>query len=221
MIMKFSCVNTVLQGRSPYDEELIENPRPTDNAEGIVGTGQQYDERGHPINLETRQRIRDHIRASNEVLHAAGIIEETEEVKARDRKVQAVFLDEQRMGRRRRFIGPMVLVAGVWGVCGMRRRILVSIQNAKKSLPVTYIPWQLYKSYSTQGVIDILQQEISRYSIPHVLFAGLPAFAIYQGIEWATAIIREVMYDFSGDESTNNESRGTLKKSVSSIVSHL
>lgn len=92
----------------------------------MIRTGQQYDDRGHPVNPETRQRMRDHIRASNEVMQAAGIIEETADVRARDKAFQETLQRETEMGLRRLEVGRVLLVAGVWGVCGFRRRILVS-----------------------------------------------------------------------------------------------
>jgi hypothetical protein len=59
-------------------------------------------------------------------MQAAGIIEETAEVRARDKAVEETLHRETEMGLRRLEVGRVLLVAGVWGVCGMRRRILVS-----------------------------------------------------------------------------------------------
>jgi hypothetical protein len=92
----------------------------------MIQTGQRYDDRGHPVNSETRQRMRDHIRASNEVMQAAGIIEETADAQARDKAFKEILQRETEMGLRRLEVGRVLLVAGVWGVCGFRRRILVS-----------------------------------------------------------------------------------------------
>lgn len=70
--------------------------------------------------------MRDHIRASNEVMQAAGIIEETADVQARDKAMEETLQRETEMGLRRLEVGRVLLVAGVWGVCGLRRRVLVS-----------------------------------------------------------------------------------------------
>lgn len=102
-------------------------PQNPEENSGVVGTGQRYDDRGHPVNYETRQRMRDHVRASNEVMQAAGIIEETADIQARDKVVEDALNEEMEMGLKRLEIGRVVLVAGVWGVCGLRRRILVSL----------------------------------------------------------------------------------------------
>jgi hypothetical protein len=103
------------------------NPPNVQEGSGVVQTGQRYDDHGRPINPETRQRMRDHIRASNEVMQAAGIIEETADVRARDKAFEETVNRETEMGLRRLEIGRVLLVAGVWGVCGFRRRILVSL----------------------------------------------------------------------------------------------
>jgi len=113
------------QGRSPYDEQLVTPPNVQEGGD-VIRTGQRYDDRGHPVNSETRQRMKDHIRASNEVMQAAGIIEETADVRARDKAFQETLQRETEMGLRRLEVGRVLLVAGVWGVCGSRRRILVS-----------------------------------------------------------------------------------------------
>lgn len=93
----------------------------------MLQTGQRYDDHGRPVNPETRQRMRDHIRASNEVMQAAGIIEETSDIRARDKAFEETVNRETEMGLRRLEVGRVLLVAGVWGVCGFRRRILVSL----------------------------------------------------------------------------------------------
>jgi hypothetical protein len=69
--------------------------------------------------------MRDHIRASNEVMLAAGVIEETSDIQARDKAFEESVNRETEMGLRRLEVGRVLLVAGVWGVGGFRRRILV------------------------------------------------------------------------------------------------
>jgi len=80
--------------------------------------------------MESRQRMRDHVRASNEVMQAAGIIEETADIQARDKVVESNIRQETEVGLRRLEFGRVLLVGGVWGVVGLRRRILVtSLRN--------------------------------------------------------------------------------------------
>lgn len=87
--------------------------------------GQQYNSKGNPINPETTRRIKEQVRASNEVLSAVGVIEETSQIRARDKAIEENLQRETEMGLRRLEIGRVILVGGVWGVCGLRRRVLV------------------------------------------------------------------------------------------------
>lgn len=82
--------------------------------------------------------MRDHVRASNEVMLTAGIIEETVEVTARNKAIEASIAAEMADGRRRLEVGSVILVAGVWGACSLRRRILVRILMHRKPIANTY-----------------------------------------------------------------------------------
>ncbi len=111
------------QGRSPYDDELIfpENHHP-----GILAIGQQYDDRGRPCNPGAQRQQKDLVHASNEVLQAAGIIESIDVINSRDDEKARKSKDQEMdivMAYRRRALGQVALTAGVWGACGMRRRI--------------------------------------------------------------------------------------------------
>ncbi|KAI9730947.1 MAG: hypothetical protein M1818_008022 [Claussenomyces sp. TS43310] len=159
-------------GRSPHDEDLVEPYSPSQN--GVEKDGQQYDDRGHPMNLTTRQRIKDHVRASNEVMQTAGIIEETAEIRARDQAVEESLQEETEMGLRRLEIGRVVLVAGVWGVCGLRRRVL------------------LYKSYASTDILGILRREQAHHSLLHLVSAGLPSLWGFQAVDWVGFLVRAI-----------------------------
>lgn len=135
----------------------------------MVGDGQQYDERGHPVNYETREKMRDHIRASNEVMHTAGIIEETADVQAREKVAEETMNKEVKMGWFHHKLGRKALVAGVWGVLGLRRRILVR----KPTEVWMWLIVKLYKSYSAP-FLEVVEAERTKYSIPRIIGAGLP-----------------------------------------------
>lgn len=102
----------------------METP-PWAESHGIVRTGQQYDARGHPINPETRQWTKDYVRAANEVMQAAGIIEDINEVRLREVKQARKLNEENNIGLKRLEYGRIAFIAGVWGVCVLRRRVLV------------------------------------------------------------------------------------------------
>lgn len=115
-------MNTYTQkGRTPYDEEVIQT---TDGS--LARNGQQYSEHGHPRNPETRRRERENVRAANEVMQVTGVVEDilAARVKALDYKMKK--MNDTFTGLRLMEGGRAVLVGGVWGVLGLRRRILVS-----------------------------------------------------------------------------------------------
>ena len=75
------------------------------------------------------QQSRNLVRASNEVLAAAGIIETEEGFRKRDvEKIKERDAREEDIQKayRRRAYGQVALTSGVWGACGLRRRIEVS-----------------------------------------------------------------------------------------------
>lgn len=86
---------------------------------------QYYDEHGHPVNPETKRRQREQTRASNEVMQATGVVEESSVTKAKEKALREEEEKETIMGLRLLEFGRAALVGGVWGVLGLRRRILV------------------------------------------------------------------------------------------------
>lgn len=98
------------------------------------------------MNRETLQQSRNLVRASNEVLAAAGIIESHEGYKARDaakkKELDAREEDIQKAYRRRAY-GQIALTCGVWGACGLRRRIEVkslAFERPNSVLTNTVVP---------------------------------------------------------------------------------
>ncbi|KAL5349940.1 hypothetical protein ACLOAV_004974 [Pseudogymnoascus australis] len=162
-------------GRSPYNDELIVNDDPGQR-DGTVRIGQQYDDRGRPINPETTQRTKDLVRASNEVLQAAGIIEPNSDFRARDEALKAAREEDFDKAFRRRTIGGVLLTAGVWGTSGMRRRTL------------------LYREYSNHPLLDIIRLERVDRSIPRMLGAGLPALLLNRAFG-NFALVYEQIFD--------------------------
>ena len=80
------------------------------------------------MNRQTNQQTRNLTRAQNEVMAAAGIIESYEVTKAKDaatKKGLEAREDDIQKAYRRRTYGQIALTCGVWGACGLRRRIEV------------------------------------------------------------------------------------------------
>jgi hypothetical protein len=108
------------QGRTRYEDEVIQAP------EGGAGpNGQQYNEHGYPRNPETRRREREHVRAANEVMQVTGVVEDSIVAKKKLLEYKEKKIEDTFTGLRLMEIGRAVLVGGVWGVLGLRRRILV------------------------------------------------------------------------------------------------
>lgn len=61
-------------------------------------------------------------------MQAVGIVEDTAAIRERAKAEEDVFARETDTGLQRLEIGKFLCVAGVWGVCGLRRRILVSLR---------------------------------------------------------------------------------------------
>lgn len=162
-------------GRGHYEDEIIETA-----AEGSSST-QQYNDRGHPRNPETKRREREHVRAANEVMQVTGVVEDS--LAARQKIVQSMNDKNQETFTGLRFmeIGRGVLVGGVWGVMGLRRRVL------------------LYKPYADMRFLDILRQERAIHGIPHMFLSGVPTVIAYHISDWVAFFV-ETMIDQFYDE---------------------
>ncbi|KAG7288886.1 hypothetical protein NEMBOFW57_005246 [Staphylotrichum longicolle] len=141
-------------GRSPYDDvvqgEGVEDPR---------GHHQLYDERGRPINPETKRINRDVIRSHNEVMMVIGVAEpENGVAEAQIEAARKHHQYEDRIGRRLLLLGGVLETTAIWGVNGMRQRIL------------------LYKPYSQTTFYGMFKLAWSQQSLSSYFFGGLPSF---------------------------------------------
>ncbi len=103
------------------------------NPEAEASTGpnrQLYNDRGYPRNPETKRQEREHVRAANEVMQVTGVVEDSLAAKVKASQYVAEKNQETLTGLRFMEAGRAVLVGGVWGVLGLRRRILVSQLSA-------------------------------------------------------------------------------------------
>ncbi|KAK0627004.1 hypothetical protein B0T14DRAFT_600319 [Immersiella caudata] len=148
-------------GRSPYDDVVPGEGEPDDR-----GPQQLYDERGRPINPETRRINRDVIRSHNEVMLVIGVAEpenESPELKIVAAKKRQEY--EEVMGGRLFLASGILETAGVWGVNGMRQRIL------------------LYRQYAAAPFRDMYRLNRSNQSVASYFFSGLPSFLASNIIE--------------------------------------
>ncbi|KAK4191676.1 hypothetical protein QBC35DRAFT_401373 [Podospora australis] len=158
-------------GRSPYDEVIFPDSGPDNGGEGSSRTHrdryqQLYDERGRPINPETRRINKDVVRSHNEVMAVIGVAEPehgTQDDGDLNHRKHNQY--EEVIGRRLLHFGGLVETACIWGVNGVRQRIL------------------LYKSYARVSFLQTFQLARGEQSLGAQFFAGFPTFALSTWME--------------------------------------
>ncbi|KAK0739627.1 hypothetical protein B0T21DRAFT_284979 [Apiosordaria backusii] len=154
-------------GRSPYDEVIFPDPPQHEEPESVHhGYRQRYDERGRPVNLETRRINKDVVRSHNEVMMVIGVAEPEngpDDAQAISSYRHDAYEDE--WGRKLLNLGGILDTACVWGVNGMRQRIL------------------LYKRYSQVPFKETFVLARQDQSLAAHLFSGLPAFGLNAAID--------------------------------------
>jgi hypothetical protein len=124
IILLYCLLSDLHQGRSPYESGLHHD----ESYEGryFASEGEQdYDHAGRPINSASERFANDQVRAANEVLETAGIIENTLIVKAKELRLAQLKDRESGSGLGVLGLARESLVFGVWGVCGLPKRIMV------------------------------------------------------------------------------------------------
>ena len=111
------------QGRSPYDD-VVEGLGEADPHE----PPKQYDEKGRIVNPQTKQTIKDIIRAHNEVMLVIGVAEPENPTisNEQDALSREHNMYESDTGKTLLNVGRCLGILGIWGVHGTRQRVLVS-----------------------------------------------------------------------------------------------
>ncbi|CZS99682.1 hypothetical protein WAI453_002382 [Rhynchosporium graminicola] len=165
-------------GRGHFEDDMIETL-----AEGQRnGCTQQYNDRGHPSNPETRRREREHVRAANEVMQVTGVVEDSLAARVKLSRDLQEKHQELLVGLRLMEVGRGVLVGGIWGVMGLRRRIL------------------LYKPYVAMRLADILRQERTAFGVPHMLLSGVPTVVAYHISDWVAFFVETMIEGYFDDD---------------------
>ncbi|KAI1498224.1 hypothetical protein F5X99DRAFT_420771 [Biscogniauxia marginata] len=151
-------------GRSPYDGvEAGEGEADPHEPE------KQYDEAGRIVNPETKRIIKDVIRAHNEVMLVIGVAEPENGSNAAEAESARQHHEyESDTGRSLHLVGRALIIAGIWGVHGIRQRILV------------------YKEHASLPFLKLLHTEYTTHSYMRLCFAGLPAFVTVQSLRWCS-----------------------------------
>jgi hypothetical protein len=137
------------------------------------------------------------VRAANEVMQVTGIVEDSAVAKAEAKLNKQRKNEETFTGLRLMEFGRASLVGGVWGVLGLRRRILVGTPSRALSVPNIF---QLYKSYTQASFLGIVRQETAAKSFTNIFYAGLPSVLAYHVSDWIGFISDALIDDFFEEE---------------------
>ncbi|EGX94926.1 hypothetical protein CCM_03198 [Cordyceps militaris CM01] len=123
-------------GRSPYDD-VIQGEGPEDHRH----PQQQYDQRGRPVNPDTKRINREIVRSHNEVMLVIGVAEPENPNKSPEAESQRRHdAHEEEVGRRLDSHARRAMeMVGLFGIHGIRQRILVYRDYSK----VPY--WQFWQ----------------------------------------------------------------------------
>ncbi|KAF3770779.1 hypothetical protein M406DRAFT_245913 [Cryphonectria parasitica EP155] len=145
-------------GRSPYDDVVM------GQGEGDPRAPlQMYDERGRPVNPETKRVNKDIIRSHNEVMLVIGVVESEnsiEDMRAEQLRRYEHERHDDSVGRDLDSAARICQLGGVWGLAGLRHRIL------------------LYKEYSHIPFSRLFQVERQTQSPTSLWLHGLPTFVV-------------------------------------------
>ncbi|CAI4213776.1 unnamed protein product [Parascedosporium putredinis] len=158
-------------GRSPYDDVVQGDG---DGGEGESSSTQQYDEKGRPINPETKRLNREIVRSHNEVMHVIGVAEP--DPNSNESEVQSArryLLYEHLIADRMETIANGLSDIAYWTFAGIRHRIMVR-------------PAQVYKSFSSEpfwNLARVCWREVPR-PFSSLFLAGFPTELAWQSFEF-------------------------------------
>ncbi|KAI1180791.1 hypothetical protein F4777DRAFT_573447 [Nemania sp. FL0916] len=152
-------------GRSPYDD-VVEGEGEPDPHEPT----REYDEHGRVVNEESKMMNREIIRAHNEVMLVIGVAEQDPGV-SRSEAASAKLHNEYENSAGRHFhrLGRILILTGIWGVHGVRQRILV------------------YRETAGLPFIDLMQREVRTRGAAQLMCAGMPSFFSGMSLHWFSA----------------------------------
>ncbi|KAI0119906.1 hypothetical protein GGR51DRAFT_495542 [Nemania sp. FL0031] len=150
-------------GRSPYDD-VVEGEGEADLREPT----REYDEHGRVVNDESKRMNKDIIRAHNEVMLVIGVAEQdpgaSNSPVADTTRLHTEY--ENTTGKNFLRLGRVLVLTGIWGIHGVRQRILV------------------YKEAAAFPFLDLMQREARANSASRLLFAGMPSFFSAWSLQW-------------------------------------
>ncbi|KAI1098995.1 hypothetical protein F4804DRAFT_99191 [Jackrogersella minutella] len=156
-------------GRSPYDDVV-----PGEGVNDPHEPEKQYDGLGRIVNPQTKQIIKDVIRAHNEVMLVIGVAEpENNGINATDIETAKQYQEyETDTGKTLYQLGTSLGILSTWGVLNIRRRILV------------------YKKRADVSFLRLLQTEWKSHSFLQLCFAGYPCHMAMHGLRLTSRYLR-------------------------------
>ncbi|WEW61285.1 hypothetical protein PRK78_006775 [Emydomyces testavorans] len=153
-------------GRSPYDapepvpEQYVpmRNPLYSTNADGYI---QQYDDRGHPTNPESKALAKQLRRAKNDILSTMGIVVSGEDGKsgsAKDREKAELLTTENAYGIIIATIDQIAMFTTSWWASSLTARL------------------QTFKHFNEVPLMQIWRFERRRHGFFTFYFAGMPSW---------------------------------------------
>lgn len=122
---------------------------------------QQYDHRGRPVNPDTKRRNRDIIRSHNEVMLVIGVAEPEHPASRPEFKSQQRHYEyEEEAGQRLNTAANRCIdVAGLFGIHGLRQRILVG-----QSSSMAWFKWNLITDVNRYIVAILSSHSLSSFA---------------------------------------------------------
>ncbi|KAI1415175.1 hypothetical protein F5Y13DRAFT_187277 [Hypoxylon sp. FL1857] len=156
-------------GRSPYDDVV-----PGEGEADPHEPEKQYDSLGRIVNPQTKQIIKDVVRAHNEVMLVIGVAEpENGGINVADLEMAKQYQEyESDTGRTLYQLGASLGILSTWGILNVRRRILV------------------YKRRADVSFFRLIQSEYRSHSLVQLLFSGYPCHMLMHGLRLTSRYMR-------------------------------
>ncbi|KAL1894765.1 hypothetical protein Sste5346_005740 [Sporothrix stenoceras] len=173
-------------GRSPYDILI-----PGDGEANPREPPQDYDERGRPVNAETKRINRNIVRSHNEVMHVIGVAEPDSLITAESESDNQLIQQhlEDMIGRKLWDPSRVIGALGVWGAEPLRQRALLYLRFS------AYPPWSsphFRQDYGANTLLDVVTSGvIARVADRYLRLASLERKSIRNSL-WKRIGIRYV-----------------------------
>ncbi|KAJ5105484.1 hypothetical protein NUU61_002831 [Penicillium alfredii] len=190
-------LNRLALGRSPYEAPEIDAVDPSNPVRRVSNVHadnymQQYDARGHPVNLESKTLGRELRRAKNDILSTMGVVVSGEDRNAgspnQQQKINQIAAEND-FGLVITTLDQLFVFFGTWWTSSLTGRI------------------QTYRNYTHAALFDVIRSERGSTGILGFYCAGIPAWAVSSSLAIARdnplkrlfVSARDYVLSFTGD----------------------